>query len=69
MTRLAHVGISCVGCGSCEDACPVNIPLGIIFKQVGEDVQGVFDYVPGRTLEEEIPLKTFETEEYEEVED
>jgi len=69
MTRLPHVTISCVGCGSCEDACPVGIPLGTIFKKVGEDVQGVFDYVPGKDVAEEIPIKTFELDEYTEVED
>jgi formate dehydrogenase subunit beta len=67
MTRLLHVSISCVGCGSCEDVCPV--PLGSIYKKVGEDVQGVFNYLPGKNLEEEVPIKTFEIDEYSEVED
>lgn len=69
MTRLAHVTISCCGCGSCEDVCPVDIPLAAIFKNVGENVQGVFNYVPGKDLEEEIPIKTFELDELTEVED
>ncbi len=69
MTRLAHVTISCVGCGSCEDACPVDIPLAPIFKKVGESVQAIFDYVPGKDPDEEIPLKTFELDELTEVED
>ncbi len=66
--RLNHVTISCVGCGACEDACPADIPLAMLFKKVGEEVQAIFDYVPGRDLEEDIPLKTFETEELSEVE-
>lgn len=66
--RLTHVALSCVGCGACEDVCPVDIPLAIIYKQVGESIQNVFDYLPGRDVEEEIPLKTFETEELKEVE-
>jgi formate dehydrogenase subunit beta len=69
MTRLPHVSISCVGCGSCEDACPVDIPLWTMFRKVGEDVQELFNYVPGKNLEEEIPIKTFELDEYTEVED
>jgi formate dehydrogenase subunit beta len=69
MTRLPHVSISCVGCGSCEDACPVEIPLWTLFQKVGEDVQGIFNYVPGKDPEEEIPIKTFELDEYTEVED
>jgi formate dehydrogenase subunit beta len=66
--RLTHVALSCVGCGACQDVCPVDIPLAIIYKQVGESIQGVFDYLPGRAVDEEIPLKTFQTEELKEVE-
>jgi formate dehydrogenase subunit beta len=69
MIRIPHVSISCVGCGSCEDACPMDIPLSTIFRKVGEDVQGVFEYLPGKDIEEEIPIKTFELDEYTEVED
>ena len=69
LLRLAHMGISCVGCGTCEDACPANIPISGIFKLAGESIQGVFDYIPGRDVEEEIPLKMFELEELEKVED
>jgi len=67
--RLDHVTISCVGCGACEDVCPVDIPLSSIYKKVGESVQKLFDYVPGKDVEEEIPLLTFEKEELSEFED
>lgn len=67
--RLTHVGISCVGCGLCSDVCPADIPLSTIFLKVGESVQKVFDYLPGKDVEEAIPLTTFETEELTEVED
>lgn len=67
--RLDHIAISCVGCGACEDVCPVGIPVSIIFKKVGESVQKLFNYIPGRDVEEEIPLLTFEKEEFSEVED
>ncbi len=68
-TRMLHVSISCVGCGSCEDVCPADIPLSRLFKKVGGDVQELFNYLPGRDIDEEIPLKTFELDEYSEVED
>jgi formate dehydrogenase subunit beta len=67
--RLTHIGISCVGCGQCEDVCPVDIPLSIIFKKVGEAVQKMFDYIPGKNVEEEIPLVTFKQEEFAEIEE
>jgi len=67
--RLTHIGISCVGCGSCEDVCPVDIPISVIFKKVGESVQKMFKYIPGKIIEEEIPLVTFEQEEFAEIEE
>jgi formate dehydrogenase subunit beta len=67
--RLTHIGISCVSCGLCEDACPVDIPISIIFKKVGESIQKKFDYIPGKNVKEEIPLITFKQEEFVEIEE
>jgi formate dehydrogenase subunit beta len=67
--RLTHIGVSCVGCGSCEDVCPVDIPLSIIFKKVSESIQQMFEYTPGKNIEEEIPLLTYEEEEFTEIEE
>jgi formate dehydrogenase subunit beta len=63
LTRLNHMATSCVGCGMCESACPNDIPVATIFRAVGEKVQAIFDYVPGRSLEEELPLATFREDE------
>lgn len=65
LTRLNHMATSCVGCGMCESACPNDIPLATIFRAVGQKVQALFDYVPGRSLEEELPLATFREDELE----
>ena len=67
--RLNHMAISCVGCGSCSDVCPVDIPVSSIFLQVGESVQELFDYLPGRDPEEEVPITKYENEELAEFED
>ncbi len=67
--RIAHMSISCVGCGMCADICPVDIPVASIFTRVGDAVQEVFDYVPGADLEEPVPLSTFIEDELTEVED
>ena len=61
--RMSHMATSCVGCGLCEQACPSNIPLLKIFKTVSYDVQQIFKYVPGRDLEEPLPLTTFKEDE------
>ncbi len=67
LTRLNHMVASCVGCGLCQEACPNDIPVFRIFRMVGEQVQKAFDYVPGRSLEEEPPLSTFREDELCEV--
>ena len=67
LTRLNHMVASCVGCGLCQEACPNNIPVFQIFRMVGEQVQGTFDYVPGRSLEEDLPLSVFREDELSEV--
>jgi formate dehydrogenase subunit beta len=63
LTRLNHMATSCVGCGMCESACPNDLPVATIFRAVGEKVQALFDYVPGRSLEEELPVATFREDE------
>lgn len=67
LTRMNHMAISCVGCGMCQEACPNDIPVSNIFRLVGSRVQKIFDYVPGRSLEEELPLATFKEDELQEV--
>ena len=67
LTRLNHMSTSCVGCGMCESACPNDIPVATIFRAVGEKVQAIFDYVPGRSLEDELPLATFREDELTEL--
>lgn len=67
LTRMNHIATSCVGCGACEDACPNDIPLLKLFRTVAHNAQQLFGYVPGRSLEEELPLTTFREEEFQEV--
>jgi len=61
--RMAHMSISCVGCGMCTDVCPADIPLSTLFSKVAASAQALFEYQPGRDVTEEIPLRTFEEEE------
>ena len=65
--RLAHMSVSCVGCGMCTDVCPVNIPVSTIFSKVGESVQAAFDYTPGMDVEEPVPFATYREEEFQET--
>ena len=69
MGRMMHMSLSCVSCGSCEDACPMSIPVAQIFSMIADETQGLFDYVSGKSLDEPIPLVAYKEEELHEMED
>jgi len=66
--RMLHMSLSCVSCGACEDACPTAIPVAQVFSLVGNKNQEAFGYVTGRSIDEPHPLRIYEEEEFEEVE-
>lgn len=63
LTRMSHMAASCIGCGACEEACPNDIPLLKLFQLTGDSVQKLFEYTPGRSLEDELPMSTFREDE------
>ena len=69
LTRMAHMAHSCVACGMCEEACPMGVPVFRLFKATSAQVQDLFNYEPGRDLEEEIPISTFREEELDKVQE
>ena len=69
MGRMMHMSISCVSCGACEDACSMSIPVSQIFSMIADETQKLFDYIPGRSLDEPVPLVVYKEEELHEMED
>lgn len=67
LTRMNHMGTSCVGCGQCQEACPNDVPVFRLFRLIASKVQPVFSYVPGRSVDEPLPLTTFKEAEFEKV--
>jgi formate dehydrogenase subunit beta len=67
--RMIHIGLSCVACGMCSDVCPANIPVASIFRKAAKAVQDLFEYMPGKDVEDKIPITTFEEEELTSIED
>jgi formate dehydrogenase subunit beta len=65
--RMSHMAVSCVHCGMCSDVCPVNIPVATVFSRVGDSLQKVFNYIPGRDKEEPVPSGTYKEKEFAEV--
>jgi formate dehydrogenase subunit beta len=67
LTRMSHVSTSCVGCGLCTSACPADLPVDSVFQAVARRTQGLFDYVPGRSLDDPLPPATFNRSEFVEL--
>ncbi len=63
LTRMNHMGTSCVGCGMCDSACPNQLPVSSLFGSIGGELQEMFEYVPGRNPEEEPPVSVFKEDE------
>ena len=63
LTRLNHMATSCVGCGMCEAACPHHIPLTVMFRAVGARTQKLFEYEPGRDVNDKPPFMEFKRDE------
>lgn len=66
--RMSHMILSCVSCGTCEDACPMSIPVAQVFSMVADKAQQQFDYKPGLNREEPLPSVVYKEEELREVE-
>jgi formate dehydrogenase (coenzyme F420) beta subunit len=61
--RMAHMSLSCVSCGLCSDACPVNIPVAKIFSYVASQTQKTFEYSAGASAGDALPMKEYKLDE------
>jgi formate dehydrogenase subunit beta len=61
--RLSHMVTSCIGCGLCDSACPSRLPVATLFRSVGDRIQKMLNYVPGRDVKEAPPVATFKEDE------
>jgi len=60
MTRAMHTAGRCIGCGECERACPMGIPLSLLNMKLDEDVEEMFDYEAGGDAEALPALASYE---------
>ncbi len=67
ITRSIHLAGRCTDCGECERACPVNIPLRSLTKEMYDIVDDVFDYKAGTDKEDAPLMASYESEEAEDL--
>lgn len=67
LTRLTHTGLSCVNCGLCSSYCPEELPVFELFLIISDKLQQLFDYKPGRSITEQLPIVTFKEDEFKEI--
>ncbi len=63
--RIFHQAGRCVECDACVRACPMGVDLRVFTQKVVKDVEDLFDYMPGSSLEELPPLCTFKQDDSE----
>ena len=60
--RALHLTGRCVGCGECERACPVGIPLGALNQKMSKTVEEWFDFRSGLSADEKAPFTVWEAD-------
>lgn len=67
VTRNIHVAGRCTDCGECERACPVNIPLRSLTREMYGIVDELFHYTAG--MDKDVPplMATYETTDSEDL--
>ncbi len=63
LIRMSHMVTSCIGCGLCDSACPSRLPVATLFRSVGDKIQKMFNYIPGKDVKEVPPVATFKESE------
>jgi len=56
LSRAVHMIGRCIDCGLCEEACPSDIPVRTLYKEVGKIVENLFDYRTGEDTKAKSPL-------------
>ena len=56
LTRAMHMADRCVDCGLCDEACPADIPLRLLYKKTSKIMNAEFGFTSGITKQEKSPL-------------
>ena len=61
--HASHLAGRCTGCGECQRACPVGIPVLLLKRSLSRQVENLLSYRAGVDVEGAPPLLTFALEE------
>ncbi|WP_022664466.1 4Fe-4S ferredoxin [Desulfospira joergensenii] len=56
LTRAMHMADRCVDCGLCDEACPSDIPLRLLYKKTARIMNAEFGFTSGLKKGEKSPL-------------
>ncbi len=56
LTRAMHMADRCVDCGLCDEACPSDIPLRLLYKKTADTMNAEFGFTSGLDRNEKSPL-------------
>ena len=56
LTRAMHMADRCIDCGLCEEACPSDIPLRLLYKKTSKIMNAEFGFTSGINKQEKSPL-------------
>lgn len=56
LTRAMHMADRCIDCGLCEEACPSDIPLRLLYKKTSGIMESEFGFTSGIEKNETSPL-------------
>ena len=63
--RAMHLAGRCIGCGECEAACPMEIPISFLTQKLNIDIAKTFGQVPGMKADAEYALSSFKVDDKE----
>jgi len=56
LTRAVHMADRCIDCGLCDEACPADIPLRVLYKKTSGIMNTEFGFTSGIKKQEKSPL-------------
>lgn len=67
VVRAFHLSGRCIGCGECERACPMDIPLSLLNRKMVIEAKEAYSYVSGRSLETPTLVGSFDVKDSDEL--